>query len=127
MNDTQGSTSDQFSARALIIAILASVLITFGFLEYAGMIKHSENKDEFALSSYKAVLIEAQDQAEYLLSPKPSFQHAKCIDGYLFIANDKDTALQGLLVDYKNRGIKCNPESLTNIVQPAGALEKNDG
>ncbi len=105
------ASNDSISKRTLVIAIFASVLFTIVILEWQGLIRHSENKDDYALSAYKAVLIEQQENAQYLLSRKPSGQSARCIDGYLFIQADGNPAMQGLLVDYKNRGVKCYLEN----------------
>ena len=74
-----------------------------------GKLQHPNDEEQTSLASYKVVYVpEGEEETEvYRLSPKPSFQTAFCESGYLFIKNDKDSALQGLLVDYKNRGVRC--------------------
>lgn len=97
---------------ALILGGIVGVVATFVFLESQGLVKHNENKDDYALSQYQAIFIDAESQQQYLLSRKPSNQHARCVDGYLFIRSDDNQAMQGLIVDYKNRGVKCVQKTL---------------
>lgn len=97
-------------APSVIIGAVLGLIGSAIFFESQGLIKHNDNKDDYALSQYQAIFI---DQAEhYRLSHKASNQHALCIDGYLFIRSDVNQAMQGLIIDYKNRGVKCQPEQL---------------
>ena len=100
---------DKVSKLTLILAVLAAVFVTLFSLEWNGLIKHNENKDDFPVAEYKDLFIEKQDDKLYRLSHKPSNQTAICNGGYLFITADLDQAMQGLLVDYKNRGVRCLP------------------
>ncbi|KZZ04158.1 hypothetical protein A3744_26380, partial [Oleiphilus sp. HI0073] len=107
--DSSQKSADTVSVRALVLAIFLSIAGTVGVLEWQNKIHHPESKDQFDLASYKVVFVPTEDEGQYRLSPKPSYQTSFCQEGYLFIRNDKDHAMQGLLVDYKNRGIKCEP------------------
>tara|TARA_R110001592_G_scaffold291131_2_gene560437 strand:- start:42100 stop:42465 length:366 start_codon:yes stop_codon:yes gene_type:complete len=101
---------DKVSKRTLVIAVFVSVFVTFFALEWNGLIQHNEKKDDYPVAEYKAVFIEKQENKQYRLSHKPSNQTAICNGGYLFITSDIDDGMQGLLVDYKNRGVRCIPE-----------------
>ena len=96
---------DKVSKNTLIISVIAAVIGTIMALEFTGKIKHNEAKDDFSVSSYQAILIKKGE--EHLISRKPSNQTAQCIDSYLFIGADDDSSMQGLIVDYKNRGVRC--------------------
>lgn len=100
---------DKVSKLTLILAVLAAVFVTLFSLEWNGLIKHNENKEELPVAEYKAIFIEKQENKLYRLSHKPSNQTAICNGGYLFITADLDDGMQGLLVDYKNRGVRCLP------------------
>ncbi|KZY68519.1 hypothetical protein A3742_11395 [Oleiphilus sp. HI0071] len=110
--DSSQKSADTVSVRALVLAIFLSIAGTVGVLEWQNKIHHPESKDQFDLASYKVVFVPTEDEGQYRLSPKPSYQTSFCQEGYLFIRNDKDHAMQGLLVDYKNRGIKCEPRDV---------------
>lgn len=103
------ANNDAVSIRALVLSIFISIAGTIGVLEWQGKLQHPNDGEQIALASYKVVYIpeDEEENEVYRLSPKPSFQTAFCESGYLFIKNDKDSALQGLLVDYKNRGVRC--------------------
>lgn len=106
MTDTPTTANDDsVSKNTLIISIICAVIGTVAALEFTGKITHNEAKDEFPVSSYQAILIKKGE--EHLISRKPSNQTAQCIDGYLFIESDDDSSMQGLIIDYKNRGIRC--------------------
>lgn len=106
MSENQStSNDDKVSKNTLIISVICAVVATVTALEFTGKIKHNEAKDEQPVSSYQAILIKKGE--EHLISRKPSNQTAQCIDGYLFIQSDDDAAMQGLIVDYKNRGVRC--------------------
>ena len=50
----------------------------------------------------------------FRMSRKPSELHAVCENGYLAIAADVDPSFRGILVDYKNRGVRCIRPSPTD-------------
>lgn len=106
MSDTHTTDNDDnVSKTTLIISVISAVIFTVSVLEFTGKIKHNEAKDEYPVSSYQAILINKGE--EHLISQKPSNQTAQCINGYLFIEADDDSLMQGLIVDYKNRGVRC--------------------
>ena len=98
---------DKVKKTTLVIAVFASVLITVFTLERNGLIQHNQQKDDYPVAEYKAIFIEKRNDSEYRLSHKPSNQTAVCHQGFLFIQSDDSNSMQGLLVDYKNRGVKC--------------------
>ena len=105
-NSSKNST-DTVSMRTLVLAIFLSIAGTIGILEWQNKIQHPDSQNQLELASYKVVFVPEEGEGQYRLSPKPSFQTSFCQEGYLFIRNDKDNGMQGLLVDYKNRGVKC--------------------
>ena len=105
MTNKNTPNNDSVSKNALIVAVIAAVIGTVALLEVAGKVKHNDAKGDYSVSTYQAILIKKGD--EHLISRKPSEQTAQCIDGYLFIQSDSDLTMQGLIVDYKNRGIRC--------------------
>lgn len=106
-------SEDKVSKRTLLLAIFASVAFTILILEWQGLIQHNLSKDDYPVAEYKAVFIEKQENKQYRLSHKPSNQTAICNGGYLFITSDVNDGMQGILVDYKNRGVRCIPGNIT--------------
>jgi len=122
------NSNDNISVRTLAIAIFISIAGTIGVLEWQGKILHPEASEQYALASYKVVFIPTEEESTYRLSPKPSHQTAFCESGYLFVRNDKDADMQGLLVDYKNRGVRCSDQAkpLTEDHTAPSNSEAND-
>lgn len=102
------SNTDTVSIRTLVFSVFLAIAGTVAVLEWQGKITHTAEKEDMALADYKVVYIPVKEDGKYRLSQKPSHQTSFCASGYVFIANDNDPAMQGLLVDYKSRGIKCD-------------------
>ncbi len=117
MSDQRANTVKKST---LIVACALTLVATVGILDWQGKIKHTEAKAQYILSEYKVVMIpektEDQDTEVYRLSPKPSHQSAFCQEGYVFLRSDKNAGMEGLLVDYKNRGVKCAQTLVTPTV-----------
>lgn len=96
-----------YSVRALLITALVAVLGTVLVLESTGRIVHNRDKAEVPVGEFRAVYVGPRE--DYRMSPKPAELHAECFDGFLAVGSDTDATLKGLLVDYKNRGIRCQP------------------
>lgn len=99
-------TDARFTARGLIVTAVAAVLITIAALEFSGKIDHSDNKDHVPVGEFEAVHIKPGEP--FRMSPKSSELHAVCEQGFLAIAADVDPSFRGILVDYKNRGVRCS-------------------
>lgn len=104
--DQQGYTARSLIITA-VIAIAGSVLV----LEMTGKIDHSDNKDNMPIGEFKAIQVNPGDT--FRMSSKASELHAVCENGYLAIAADVDPSYRGVLVDYKNRGVRCSRPSPT--------------
>jgi len=113
----------RFTARSLIITGIIAITGTVLALEATGRISHSEHKDQMPVGDFKAIHI--QPGESFRMSRKSSELHAACEDGYLAIAADADPSFRGILVDYKNRGIRCNRPSPTDR-DPASSGNRHD-
>lgn len=102
---------DSYSIRSLILTAIISVMVTVAALEVSGKINHWEREDGVPIGDFKAIYIEPGET--FRMSPKPSNLHAVCDNGYLVIASDNDGEFQGILVDYKKRGVRCTLPELT--------------
>ncbi|HLV78219.1 MAG TPA: kinase [Marinobacter sp.] len=101
----------QYSVRSLIITAVVAVVGTVLVLEASGRIKHTDNKDHVPVGDFQAVHVKPGE--EFRMSRRASELHAVCQNGYLAIAADVDPSFRGILVDYKNRGVRCQRSSAT--------------
>ena len=95
----------RFSIRSLIVTAIVTLLATVIILEMSGRIDHSDNKDHVPVGEFEAMHIKPGE--DFRMSPKSSELHAVCEQGFLAIAADVDPSFRGILVDYKNRGVRC--------------------
>ncbi len=101
------SQSDaKFTVKSLIVTAMATVIVTVVTLEMSGRIDHSNNKDHVPVGEFEAIHIKPGE--DFRMSRKSSELHAVCEQGYLAIAADVDPSFRGILVDYKNRGVRCS-------------------
>jgi len=99
-------TEARFTIRSLIVTAIGTILVTVLVLEINGKIDHSDNKDHVPVGEFEAIHIKPDEP--FRMSPKSSELHAVCEQGYLAIAADVDPSFRGILVDYKNRGVRCS-------------------
>ncbi len=116
----------RYSVRSLIVTALAAIIGTVLVLETSGRINHTDNKDHVPVGDFKAIHV--TDGDTFRMSRKASELHAVCENGYLAIAADVDPSFRGILVDYKNRGVRCARPSPTAPAapQPPEATDSND-
>lgn len=95
----------RYTVRSLILTALVAILGTVLVLEMSGKISHTDNKDHVPVGDFQAIHI--TEGETFRMSPKSSELHAVCENGYLAIAADVDPSFRGILVDYKNRGVRC--------------------
>ncbi|WP_396621570.1 kinase [Marinobacter sp. W-8] len=102
----------RFTAKSLIVTGVAAIVGTVLVLEASGRIDHSDNKDHAPVGEFTAIHIKPGET--FRMSRKSSELHAVCENGYLAIAADVDPSFRGILVDYKNRGVRCARPSPTD-------------
>ncbi len=95
----------RFTVRALLLTAVVTIIGTVVALEVAGRIDHSGGTTGEPVGEFTAVHVTPGE--EFRMSVKNSELHAVCRKGYLAIASDVDPAFFGILVDYKNRGVRC--------------------
>ena len=101
----------RYTIRSLFVTALVTIVGTVLVLEVSGSIKHSDNKDHVPVGDFQAIHITPGET--FRMSPKASELHAACENGYLAVAADVDPSFRGILVDYKNRGVRCYRPSAT--------------
>ncbi len=106
----------RYTVRTLIVTALVAVIGTVTVLEMSGRIDHSDNKDHVPVGDFQAIHV--TEGETFRMSPKASELHAVCENGYLAIAADVDPSFRGILVDYKNRGVRCRRPTPTAPAVP---------
>lgn len=101
----------RFTIRSLIATGIGTVIATVLLLHLSGRLDHGVGTaDHVAIGDFTAVHVDPG--AEFRMSPRPSGLHAACESGFLAIASDEDPGFRGILVDYRKRGVRCQPQTL---------------
>lgn len=113
----------RYTVRSLIVTAMVTAIATVVVLESSGKIDHSDNKDHVPVGDFQAIHVTPDEP--FRMSPKASELHAACENGFLAIAADVDPSFRGILVDYKNRGVRCSRPAPT--AAPVPETEETDG
>ncbi|MEX0606136.1 MAG: kinase [Marinobacter sp.] len=97
----------RFTIRSLFVTAAVTIAVTVIALQVSGRINHAGDQSDGPIGEFTAIHVAPGE--DFRMSPKPSELHAACEQGYLAIASDADTEFRGILVDYKNRGVRCRP------------------
>lgn len=108
----------RFTIRSLFVTAAVTIAVTVIALQVSGRINHPGDQSDGPIGEFTAIHVTPGD--EFRMSPKPSELHAACEQGFLAVASDADHEFRGILVDYKNRGVRCRP---ANQAAPAPATE----
>lgn len=114
----------RYTVRSLLVTGVATIIVTVLALEFSGRIDHTEHKDHVPVGDFKAIHIQPGDS--FRMSHNSSELHAVCENGYLAIAADVDPSFRGILVDYKNRGVRCQRPSPTDQDPATSSAEDSD-
>lgn len=89
----------------IILTAAISIAATVISLEYYGYLNHSREIDRLTPGHYRAIILEGNES--FKMSPKDADTKAVCHQGYLTLNFSHNNKPAGILVDDKNRGIKC--------------------
>jgi hypothetical protein len=102
-----------YQVRQAIAVAAVSVAITVMLLEFYGYIKHP-SKGEGEMTSFHSIL--PIEGGQYRMSPKISPHGMRCKQGFATIFTDDGVRgnIQSLLVDNRERGIRCDQPTSAN-------------
>lgn len=111
----------QFTERDIKVAIGAAVLafiVSVVLLDMKGYIKHVGSDDQAVVEEFQLVIIGTDGLTK--VSSKSANKEAFCADGYLFLRPEKNKSgksIAGLLVDKKQRPVRCSSELPAPVAQ----------
>lgn len=100
------STNKPDPVKWISFGFLAGLVAAVLTLEYYGYIIHSSAEDAAIVEEFK--LLDLSTEIDLKVSHKAAGKIAFCTDGFLLLRPDNDKEdVAGILVDSKNRSIKC--------------------
>lgn len=98
----------RFTIRSLFVTAAGTVIATVVLLHLSGRLDHGiGTPDHVAIGDFTAVHVNPGE--EFRMSPRASGLHGTCENGFLAVASDTDPVFRGILVDYRKRGVRCQP------------------
>lgn len=89
----------------IVLGFVLGLVVTVLTLEYYGYIRHSNVADTALIDEFR--LLDLSTQADIKVSEKDAGKIAFCANGFLLLRPDNEKQVAGILVDRKNRPIKC--------------------
>ncbi|ASP38634.1 hypothetical protein CHH28_08065 [Bacterioplanes sanyensis] len=105
MNNEQATAKETDAGKWIGIGFFIGIVVAVLALEYYGFIQHSEKADAAIIDRFQ--LLSLAPEYETRVSPKESGKEGFCVNGYLLLRPTNGNATAGILVDGKNRGIRC--------------------
>lgn len=94
----------------LILTAMGTVLFTVGVLHLYGYLNFAREQDSRLVAEFSLVTV-GSDEAGQLRS-RAANQVAECVDGVLVLHDARHNGLSGLLVDQRQRVVRCNAQSV---------------
>lgn len=95
------------NARTIGLGFIGGVIVAVLALEYYGYIRHPEAEDTARIEQF--TLLALNTNVDTKVSTKDSGKLAFCSDGYLLMRPDNNQPVAGILVDGRNRAVRCKP------------------
>lgn len=89
-----------------ILTAIGTVIATVAALSYYGYVQFAKPEDALLLQEF--TMVKTIPGQEYKASAKPADQVAHCIDDVLVLFDTQQKGLTGVLVDSKDRAVRCN-------------------
>jgi hypothetical protein len=112
----------RYTIQTLLVAVALTIIVTVLALELSGRIDHSGDDAGTPIGQFTAAHVKP-DTEGVRMSPRPSELHAVCEDGFLAIASDADPEFFGILLDYKDRGVRCGPYSKASPAESSSGID----
>ncbi|OQX38467.1 MAG: hypothetical protein B0D91_04020 [Oceanospirillales bacterium LUC14_002_19_P2] len=89
----------------LLAVAIVTLIATVFVLDYYGYLRHSNESDAIYMAEFSLIAnVPGQDQ---YVSHIPAKKRARCIDHYLVLESTEKAGATGLLVDKKQRPVRC--------------------
>ncbi len=97
---------DRVERSTVILIVCGTIIAVMALLHMLGFLDMDFDGENPRVGEFSANYLEPGE--ELRMSSANTEMHARCVDGFLVIASDADPTMQGLLLDYRDRGIRCS-------------------
>ncbi len=93
-----------------IYTALATLFLTMGVLHFYGYLNFANEEKGLLVAEFSLMTVGSADAGQ--LRARPAEHTAECVDGVLILHNTKHNGLSGLLVDNRQRVVRCNAQTV---------------
>lgn len=104
------SESKELDKLPIILTAFVTVFATVMILYLYGYLNFSREEQGMVVAEFSLVKVGSEEAGQ--LRSRAADQVAECVDGILILHDSRHNALSGLLVDSRQRVVRCNAQSV---------------
>lgn len=93
-----------------ILTALGTLFLTMGILHFYGYLNFAREDEGLLVAEFSLVTIGSTEEGQ--LQARPADHVAECVDGVMILHDSRHQGLSGLLVDSRQRVVRCNAQSV---------------
>ncbi len=93
-----------------ILTAMTTVLVTVMILHFYGYLNYAREEEGLLVAEFSLVTVGSEEAGQ--LRSRPANQVAECVDGILVLHDARHNALSGILVDERQRVVRCTAQSV---------------
>jgi hypothetical protein len=108
MAQQDGQEQQEINKLPYILTAMATVLATVMLLHFYGYLNYAREEEGLLVAEFSLVTVGSAEAGQ--LRSRPANQVAECVDGVLVLHDSRHNALSGLLVDNRQRVVRCTAQ-----------------
>lgn len=104
------SESKELNKLPMILTFFAAVFATVMVLYFYGYLNFSREEQGMLVAEFSLVTVGSAEAGQ--MRGRSASQVAECVDGILVLHDNRHNGLSGLLVDNRQRVVRCNAQSV---------------
>mgnify|MGYP005855961835 CR=1 FL=1 len=110
---------DRVERSTVILIVCGTIIAVMAILHMLDFLDMDFDGENPRVGEFSAQYLEQGE--ELRMGSGNTELHARCVEGFLVIASDTDRTMRGLLLDHRDRGIRCSmPMAPENLPEPTG-------
>ncbi|HDZ56096.1 MAG TPA: hypothetical protein ENI17_04715 [Pseudomonas xinjiangensis] len=94
----------------LILTFMGTVLFTVMVLHFYGYLNYTQEEEGMLVAEFSLITVGSEEAGQ--LRSRAANQMAECVDGILVLHDGRHNGLSGLLVDARQRIVRCNAQTV---------------
>lgn len=104
------SDANEINKLPLILTAIGTVLATVAVLHFYGYLNFVREEEGLLVAEFSLITLGSEEAGQ--VRNKAANQVAECVDGVLVLHDSRHNGLSGLLVDNRQRVVRCDAQSV---------------